>query len=343
MPKITLRDVHWSNETGRLARNIAASDALSALLPQDEVNKLLGAYASSTEALEAARALLPEVPDVFEQLDPAFRAGEAVDPAKLIAAQAEVLARRDQVVLTIGALAKIPDVYRFELEELINNSVDSFTEGLDAQLQALLDEAEPLLAEMPGVTDGDSAIDAGKADQWARFRELHRRYQALRQDHLKLLKAADQRNFGERSPAVGHAWFANLDEAVPNYAQALQTGTQHPDPRMVGWQVAGLPFPVNHPADLGHWLAVVRDRAQLQPVAEYADEAVSRMVAANQRMAAEQEPGFQPEPGRLAREFGGELNAARHSYVAQRARSQATIATPKVLQPFDGVGFGHSR
>ena len=54
---ITLRDVRFDSQTGRLARNIAASERLAALLPQDEVTELLAAYDADRQQLAAERYL----------------------------------------------------------------------------------------------------------------------------------------------------------------------------------------------------------------------------------------------------------------------------------------------
>jgi hypothetical protein len=318
---LTLRDVRWSADTGRLARAVAASETLSAILPREQVDELLAAYAAATQSLGDARKLRPELPDIFAKVDPSFRAGKAVDPAKLTAELVEAQAKHDQVNRVITALAQAPDKYRAELEMLINNSVDGFIEQLDERLQALLDEAEEVFHAMPGVTDADSAIAAGKHAEWATFREQGKRYVALRMDHLAVLRQIDQLNFGERSTAIGHAWFQGLADVVPGYEKAMADRTERPGPQQVGYQVSGLPFLPNDPSDLGHWTATVRDRAGLQPIADYADEALSRMIAANRRLSGGQEPGVQREQSALARDYGGNESAMTHSFTARAIRA----------------------
>ena len=321
MSTISLRSVRFDSQTGRLARNIAASERLSALLPQGQVAELLAAYDAATKTVEEARKLRPELPDIFEKLDPTFRAGRPADVAKLVTELAEAQAKRDQAVRTIEALAAIPDRYATELAQLIHNSADGFTERLDEQLQELLNEAEEVLKDMAGVTDASSAIAEDKVEQWKRWIALHESYQALRRDHLELLRASDSSgNFAPNRPAIGYSFFRQLDSALPNFITALGDGGRTSD---------RLPFAVLDPADPGHWMAVVSERALLEPAVEFADEAVAQASAAARR-AAEQEPGVQPEPGRLAQYHGGAEQAMLNSQVARRAREAGAFVGGRV-------------
>jgi hypothetical protein len=300
---IKISDVRFDSRTGKLARNVAASERLSAMLPQDEVAELLAGYEASTETLTAAKKIIPALPDVFTMLDPTFRKGKAADPAKLISELAAAQAERDQAARTVEVLATIPERYIDKLEQLITSSVDGFTEGLDAHLQELLDEAETVLAAMgPGVTDAQSSIDAGKVAEWTRWRELHAAYQALRRDHMEVLRASTSSpsNFAPQAAATGHAFFLNLDEAVPNYARVMDSG---PTPTLDGKILAQFPLPIHDFADPAHFLAVVDHRGRLQPVVEHADEALARSARAVER--AQAEAGGQPAPvGRERLDWG---------------------------------------
>jgi hypothetical protein len=142
---ISLRSVRFDSQSGRLARNIAASDRLSALLPQDEAGELLAAYDAATKSVEAARRLRPELPDIAAKLDSTFRAGQVADVAKLVKELADARAKHGQAQRVVDALAAVPGRYISELELLINSSADGFIERLDEQLQALLDDAEEAL------------------------------------------------------------------------------------------------------------------------------------------------------------------------------------------------------
>jgi len=277
-----LRKIRFDSQTGKLARNIVASDTLAEMLPQAEVAELLAAYAAATETLEAARRLRPEMPDVATMLDAQFRDGTAADPAELVEELSAAQIKHTQATRIIEALAAIPGRYVYELQQLIDNSVDGFTDRLDAQLQDLLDEAEAVLQTMPGVADADSAIRAGKHTEWARWLDHHESYQALRRDHLHVLRAAAPAgNFAPGRPAIGYAFFSALDDAIPHLIAAIESpGT-----------TARLPFDVLDPSDPGHWRAVVAHRAVLEPVVEHADEAMSQAGAAAERYRMETEPG----------------------------------------------------
>jgi hypothetical protein len=208
----------------------------------------------------------------------------------------------------------------YELESLLTQSADAFVEGLDKQLQTLLDEAEEVLAAMPGVIDAETAITEGKVAEYTRWRELHQSYIALRSDHLELLRAADPAgNFASGRPAIGYAFYRSLDSALPTFIAALEDG---------GSTIDRLPFDVVTPSDPGHWRATVARRALLEPTVEYADEAVAAAGAAAERhRVAADSP--QREPERLA------SLASSHPHMAQRSRNQGPVITPRVLQPFD--------
>jgi ElaB/YqjD/DUF883 family membrane-anchored ribosome-binding protein len=309
MSEINFRGIRWSNETGRLARHIATSERMTALLPRDEVNALLAKHRAAVQTLEAARKLRPELPDIAAKVEPAFAKGEAVDPAGLIDELAEAQTKHDQITKVIAALAGIPDACQYELEVLINRSADGFIEKLDEQLQDLLDEAEEVLQTLGGVTDPASAIAEDKVEQWKRWTALHRAYISLRRDHLEVLKAsAPAGNFAQGRPAIGYAFYRSLASAVPDFVAALEDG---------GATRARLPFNILDPADPEHWRMTVVTRKILEPVVEFADEAIAASAAAHADSAA----GVQPDQGRLAREYGGEEAAMRHSYVAQQARA----------------------
>jgi hypothetical protein len=70
-------------------------------------------------------------------------------------------------------------------------------------------------------------------------------------------------------------------------------------------------------------LATVRDRALLEPVVEYADEAANASQAAHVRLAAEKEDGFRPEAGRLVQQWGSEQGAVENSRIPGEARNRA--------------------
>jgi hypothetical protein len=101
---------------------------------------------------------------------------------------------------------------------------------------------------------------------------------------LELLRAADPAagNFAPGRPAIGYAFFRGLDSAVPDFVAALADG---------GATRARLPFAVVDPADPGHWYATVAERARLEPVVEYADEAIAQAGEATLRSQEETDPG----------------------------------------------------
>jgi hypothetical protein len=316
---ISLRDIRFDSHTGRLARHIASSPRLSALLPRAEVDALLAKYGAAVQTLEAARKLRPELLDIAAMVEPAFAKGEAVDPEKLLTKLTAAQTRHDQATRVVAALVAIPEQYRFELKTLINQSADDFIEGLDAALQALLDEAEEVLEALAGMTDADSAIAEDKVELWKRWTSQHQAYREIRRDQMELLLAADGAgNFASGRPATGFAFFRGLSNAMPDFVAALADG---------GATRARLPFNVLDPADPEHWRMTVANRATLEPAVEYADESVAAAAAAH---GAAEPAGPQPDRTRSA-QFGGEHAAVQA--MSRRARN-ATIATPKVPQPW---------
>src|SRR3712207_2600702 len=127
---VSLRGIRFDSATGKFARNVAASPRLSAMIDQDKAAELVGAYHASAQSLADARKMLPEVPDVLDMLDSAFRSGQPVNVAEVIAELAEVQVQRDQTLRTVQALSAGPDRYATELGQLINNSADAFVERL---------------------------------------------------------------------------------------------------------------------------------------------------------------------------------------------------------------------
>ena len=287
---ISLRDISFSS-SGSLAKNVAASSRLTAMLPQAKLSELLAAYAAATQSLAAARGMRPAKPDIAEELDEQLRKGKPADVAKLAAEFAEFEIKHAQATRVIEVLVPLPDRYAYEIEALINRSVDELTDRLNDQLQDLLDRAGPVLADLgPDVTDGDAAIIAKKVDVYSQWLALHDEYKAIRRDHLDLLHAADEvgGNFTPKRPALGYAFFGSLDTALPDFVGALEDG---------GRTRAPLPFRVNDPTDLGHWRATVANRSQLDPIVGYADEAIEQAGAATVRYQAENDPD-NPQPRR---------------------------------------------
>lgn len=319
-----LSTIRFHANEGRLVRAVAKSERLSGLLPQEELAPLVTAYHAATKtAAEAAKIEVEEI-DVFAMLDEKFRAGETVDPKALVAKLADAQAKRDQRDRTVRALSAIPANYASDIVRLVNENVTAMYDDLSAQLEEVLDEAEAVLRDLGEVTTADEAIEAGKAEQWSRFRALGRTYADIRAAHLELLNAEATGSFAPGSVSVGYAFYLGLDDVLPNYARVMTHGTSHPDPRYVGLRTEGLAFAVNDPTDLGHWLATVRDRARLQPIVEFADDARNRAREANARLHAEMNPTpGQPTRSRMVRENGGELGAMENSYTARRIRAHA--------------------
>jgi hypothetical protein len=298
MKTLTLRDISWSAENGSLGRQVAASEQLTALLPQAEVAELLTKMTASRETLTAAKKIRPAEVDLFGKLDPLFEKGEAVDPVALIAETAEAQTQRDHVTRTVSALEWITMQYQSQLERLVNQSVDGLFDQLDTQLQDLLDEAEATFRALDGVTTADEAFARGKVSEWPAWIAQHARYQEIRRSHLVALQATDPGtgNFRPDGRAVGFAYFAALDDVLPRYIAGAAVGTHaNPSPTYAGFTVTGLPWDPNKPGDLAHWTATVSQRGRLIPVVDPADEGLDRMRAAYERMTAETGDG-QPAP-----------------------------------------------
>src|SRR3712207_5417215 len=56
---VSLKGIRFDAATGKFARNVAASERLSAMIDQDKAAELVGAYHAATQSLADARKILP--------------------------------------------------------------------------------------------------------------------------------------------------------------------------------------------------------------------------------------------------------------------------------------------
>lgn len=290
-----------------LAFAVLKSPRLLAMLPQDELNQLLTAHDTAKRTAAAARLVqIPEV-DVVGAVDADLRAGKQIDPAALIeqlAAATTARANRDRVV---ELLEDLPRRYSQDVIRLVDNHVDAMYDRLGEELTDLLDRAEKVVKDLGGVSNADEAIEAGKAEAWAAFRGLVKEYHDLRSGHLALLRGEDQSNFTVSNPVTGYAFFAGLDDALPDYHRATSTGTHDGFFRVA----ADATFPVLATDDPAHLMAVVRDRARLRPHIGLAGIVVNAVQHNDSRLRA---AAMQDLPvGEGASYYGGEAAYLGHA------------------------------
>lgn len=193
--------------------------------------------------------------------------------------------------------------------------LDNYYAALKTDLDDLLDRAEPVADKLTGITTGDEAIDADLSAEWGELRSLSREYASLRSSHLSLLNYETSRNYGSGEALsgkelIGHAFFANVAENVPDYARIARGEVTDMHGKIIP---VPLPWPVLDPSSLEHFLRAVRDRAALRPHVATADEAAD---ARDHIVIADPGVSYAPrEPGRLR------AGSQEFEYVMARARS----------------------
>lgn len=209
--------IHFTttNPRERLARLVLDSPRLLAVVPADELAPLFAAYNGATKAADAARALRVTGADLRAELDAALRAGDEVDAAALMARIGDAQAAEDNRTRTVALLGSLPRDYVNAIVSVIDAFADDYWDALSADLSALLDRAAVVVAELDGVTDAESAIDAGKAAEWAALRVLLREYGDLRRLHLALLNLEpDVIPYGAGSPRLARIYWAGLEDVA---------------------------------------------------------------------------------------------------------------------------------
>lgn len=194
-PALTAPRIHFSNPTEpeKLAATVLNSPRLLAAVPSEELSDLFTAYTAATRATAKAR-LLPAVEhaDAVTDLDKRLRAGEEIDPARLVAELSAAQAAREARARTVELLNSMPGRYASEIVAVLGDYEDDYyDEALAPALAEILDAAAAVAAELEGIDSAEAAIDAGKAEVWARLRPLAQELASVRADHFALLRTAD--------------------------------------------------------------------------------------------------------------------------------------------------------
>lgn len=320
----------------KAARAVQKHPRLVRLLPAAIDELVTGLHGA--EALAASvKAVQVETVDFQALLDADLRSGKTPDALKLIDDFAAADRKASEVRAVAEHLAALPVYYVNEIVHVINDEIPTMPDVLAEELDELLDRAEPVVAQLDGIDSADAANDAEKDAEWRQLKTLAAEYADLRAAQIDLARLEDPLNLTPNSVGVALVTLGGIENVVPDLARRLAGQVIN---AITGSAITDLPFPLFSFRDPEHLLALVRHRAVLKPHVARPAEIAERRTALHE---ASESAGAQPESRRLAQEYGGELNAARHSGVARRARNQGPVITPKVPQPFDGVGFGHRR
>ena len=214
---------------GRLIRAVFKSPRLTSALPAS-FDELTSALTAAKAAAEEARRMPVPSDDLADELDATLRAGGSVDVADLLTRVGAAETARAHREAALKLIEGLPLRYKNELIKLVMDAEDALYEKLSADLDALLDAAEAVVARLGSVSTSDEAVDAGLADDWRELRRLADAYKAIRADHASLLHATSD---GAGSPeALARLYFAGIDVTVMRTARDLlgQTTTASFDP-----------------------------------------------------------------------------------------------------------------
>jgi hypothetical protein len=259
--------LRFSNPTDRerLTALVLKTPGLLAVVPTAELEPLFTAYAGAERAIGAARSLPIEgTTGLRAEVDARLRAGEDIDPTALVLQVAEAQAAQNRRDQTLSLLASLPRDYSAEIVAVVESYSDDFWAALSADLADLLDRAAVVVADLDGVTDAESAIEAGKATEWATLRGLVREYGTLRRTHADLLRA--ESTAAASNATLARAYFAGLNDTAP-----VTTATSDLHGRPVAPPLAYL-LEVD---SVRHLLAAVQQRDTLRPHVGRGSEAVT--------------------------------------------------------------------
>jgi hypothetical protein len=312
----------------KAARVVQKHPRLTAMLPAT-VDELVTGFLGAKALAAAVKDLPVESVDLTADLDASLRAGEIPDAADLVENYAAAQRKAAEVRAVVEQLSALPVRYVSDIVRMIADEVLVMPDVLSEELNELLDRAEPVVAKLDGIDSADAALDAGLGDDWLALKDLTTEYDDLRQAHVALARLDDTANMAPGSVGLALVLFGGIEDVVPDLPRRLTGQVRN---AITGEAITALPFPIFDFRDPAHLLAVVRHRAVLDPHVARPSKVGDRRDAAYE---AGEPTDFQPEPGRLAQEYGGEESVLRHSRVARRVRSQGTIATPRFPQPFD--------
>ncbi|MGR7027322.1 hypothetical protein [Geodermatophilus sp. URMC 62] len=307
----------------KAARVVQKHPRLTAMLPA-EVDELVTGFLGA-KALAAAVSDLPvESVDLTDEVDASLRAGEVPDAAELVDRYATAKRKADELRAVRAELAALPVRFVSDIVRMINEEVRVMPDVLAEELDELLDRAAEVVAQLDGIDSAEAAVDAEKAAEWRQLKTLAAEYADLRQAQVALARLENPLNLTPGSVGLALIMFGGIERVVPDLARRLTSQVRN---AITGEAITALPFPL---FDLGsplHLLAVARSRAVLEPHVVHPSEIAERLAAVH---AAAELPGVQPTRT-SSDQLGGEHEAVQ--VLSRRARN-ATIATPKVSQPW---------
>jgi hypothetical protein len=304
----------------RTASVVAANPRLLAVVPADELRQLTTAWEGATKAKAAALALPVEADDVVSDLTRRFRAGEEVAPADVLDRIATAQAAQDRRDRTVQLLAGLPEKFATEIARLLDACLLDYYEALGEELDAILDAAEDTVSELGSISSADEAIEAKKADAWAALKDHAKAYAEVREIQLRLIRLDDSKNFHPTSPTVAYAFFRSLEKVAPDFASVMR---QKPTD-LRGRPVQAASFDVLDFASVGHFLAVARHRAALNPAVVDGDEALALQAEAAGRIV---DTGVPMERSRAITRHGGEEGALRAAYGTRASGLRADVVS----------------
>ncbi|MGR7025680.1 hypothetical protein [Geodermatophilus sp. URMC 62] len=308
----------------KAARVVQKHPRLAAMLPA-EVDELVTGFLSAKALAAAVSDLQVESVDLTDELDASLRAGEVPDAAELVDRYATAKRKADELRAVRAELAALPVRFVSDIVRMINEEVRVMPDVLAEELDELLDRAAEVVAQLDGIDSAEAAVDAEKAAEWRQLKTHAAELAELRSAQIALARLEDPLNLTPGSAGLALLLFGGIERVVPDLARRLTSQVRN---AITGDAITTLPFPL---FDLGsplHLLAVLRNRNLLQPHVARPEEIAERLAAVH---GASEPAAVQPDRTRSA-QLGGEHEAMRD--MSRRARN-ATIATPKVLQPWD--------
>jgi hypothetical protein len=321
---IDLTPVHFNATDSKLVRAVQRHPRLAALLPAG-IEPLVTAYITAKATAAAVGKLTVDAPDFAAALDADLKAGRQPDAAKLVKTYATAQREAAEIRAVVEQLSALPARYQADVVREVQAAAATMYVDLADQIDEVIDRGAELLPQLDGTSSADEALDRDRGDAWKALKALTAEYAEIREASLALARAEDPSGFPPGSFNVALALFAGITRAIPNVQDLIENGTEG---RLVGFKRAPLAWPVTEYTSPLHLLAVLRQRNILQPHVVSAAE-VSALRA---ELHEAPQDGVQREPGRLAQGYGGEEEALRNSYIAQRIRTQPPRSDGFVLE-----------
>ncbi|TFV66090.1 UNVERIFIED_ORG: hypothetical protein E4P37_07930 [Bacillus sp. AZ43] len=250
------------NETDsdRLARAVLASPRLRSVLPASEVEGLAAAHERASQAAREAAGLTGVESKVRREIDEILRSEQTVDVGDLLRRVGDAHTAEAQRVRLGDWLESLKTGYTDEAVSLVDEHLDDVWARLDADLDALLEEATEVVEKLGQADTAETAIKAGAADAWAELLRLAVEHGSIRKDHFSLLRAGDTKNFRNNSEELAFATWRGVGAAVQDFVRLVRGEIQGLD---------GQPMPVTVPVfavgSHDHLLMSVRQRSVVRP------------------------------------------------------------------------------